>query len=90
MNADDRERVRKIVDQDGWNIIWIGAKMPCEFLDEEVELLYEDMDGQPCICYAIYTYDKKRILPSPIFSEKKSDGAKMVRCIAWRKSLKKA
>ena len=49
MNADDRERVRKIVDQDGWNIIWIGAKMPCEFLDEEVELLYEDMDGQPCI-----------------------------------------
>ena len=53
MNADDRERVRKIVDQDGWNIIWIGAKMPCEFLDEEVELLYEDMDGQPCICYAI-------------------------------------
>lgn len=32
MNADDIERVRKIVNQDGWNIIWIGAKMPCEFL----------------------------------------------------------
>ena len=28
MNADNRERVRKIVDQDGWNIIWIGAKIP--------------------------------------------------------------
>ena len=33
MNADDIERVRKIVDRDGWNIIWIGAKMPCEFFD---------------------------------------------------------
>ncbi len=41
MNADDIERVRKIVDRDGWNIIWIGAKMPCEFFDEEIELLYE-------------------------------------------------
>ena len=39
MNADNRERVRKIVDRDGWNIIWIGAKMPCEFFDEEIELL---------------------------------------------------
>ena len=89
MNADDRERVRKIVDQDGWNIIWIGAKMPCEFLDEEVELLYEDMDGQPCICYAIYTYDKSGFYHNPYF-QRKSDGAKMVRGIAWRKSLKKA
>ena len=89
MNADDRERVRKIVDQDGWNIIWIGAKMPCEFLDEEVELLYEDMDSQPCICYAIYTYDKSGFYHRPYF-QRKSDGAKMVQCIAWRKSLKKA
>ena len=89
MNADDRERVRKIVDQDGWNIIWIGAKMPCEFFDEEIELLYEDMDGQPCICYAIYTYDKSGFYHSPYF-QRKSDGAKMGRCIAWRKSLKEA
>ena len=89
MNADDRERVRKIVDQDGWNIIWIGAKMPCEFLDEEVELLYEDMNGQPCICYAIYTYDKSGFYHNPYF-QRKSDGAKMGRCIAWRKSLKEA
>ena len=37
MNADDIERGRKIVDRDGWNIIWIGAKMPCEFFDEEIE-----------------------------------------------------
>ena len=89
MNADDIERVRKIVNQDGWNIIWIGAKMPCEFFDEEVELLYEDMDGQPCICYAIYTYDKSGFYHNPYF-QRKSDGAKMVQCIAWRKSLKEA
>ena len=52
MNADDIERVRKIVDQDGWNIIWIGAKMPCEFLDEEVELLnfVFPADCASCIC----------------------------------------
>ena len=59
MNADDIERVRKIVNQDGLNIFWIGAKMPCEFFDEEVEFLYEDMNGQPCICYAIYTNQYK-------------------------------
>nr|DAJ38212.1 MAG TPA: hypothetical protein [Caudoviricetes sp.] len=89
MNADNIERVRKIVNQDGWNIIWIGAKMPCEFFDEEIELLYEDMDGQPCICYAIYTYDKSGFYHNPYF-QRKSDGAKMGRCIAWRKSLKEA
>ena len=44
---------------------------------------------RPCICYAIYTYDKSGFYHNPYF-QRKSDGAKMGRCIAWRKSLKEA
>ena len=82
MSPDNRKRVRKEVERNGWTIIWAGADMPCEFFDEPVMLLYEDMDGQPCVCEAIYTHDKNAFEHRPYF--KRTDGARMVQCIAWK------
>ena len=82
MNADNRKKVRRIVEEEGWTVIWVGADMPCEFLDEPVYLLYEDMDGYPCICEAIYTFDREPYYYRPYF--KRKDGARMVNCIAWK------
>lgn len=84
MGSDNRKKVRYEVERGNWTIIWVGADMPCAFLDEEVELLYEDMDGQPCICEAIYTCDPSPAPYAPYF-KRKSDGIKMSYCIAWRK-----
>lgn len=83
MTSENQKRVREEVENRGWTIIWVAADMPCAFLDEPVELLYEDMDGQPCICEAVYTYDKSEFRLNPYF--RRTDGAKMVNCIAWRK-----
>lgn len=83
MNIDNKKRVAKTVRDEGWTIIWVGAEMPCHFLDPCVLLMYEDMDGQPCICEAIYTYDKSEFTHRPYF-KRKSDGARMVNCIAWK------
>ena len=84
MTTDNKRRVREEVERNGWTIIWIGAEMPCKFLDEVVNLLYEDMDGQPCICQAAYTYDKKSFQHLPYF-KRVTDGSHMVNCIAWKK-----
>jgi hypothetical protein len=82
MTDENIKRVREEVKRGGWEIIWLGAEMPCPFLDEPVFLLYEDMDGNPCICAAIYTRDRNQVEFRPYF--KRDDGAKMVNCIAWK------
>lgn len=84
MNYDKRKVAREIVEKEGYTIIWVGAKMPCEFLDEKVELLFENMDGIICTCDAIYTYDKGSFRHTPYF-KRVPDGARMVNCIAWKK-----
>jgi hypothetical protein len=83
MSPDNIKQVRREVEENGWTIIWLGAEMPCAFLNDPVELLYEDMDGQPCVCEATYTYDKGCFEFRPYF--RRTDGAKMVKCIAWKK-----
>lgn len=82
MTTDNRKWLRHEVEHGGWIIIWAAANMPNEFLDEPVELIYKDMDGRPAICDAIYTYDRRSACHSPYFQ--RSDGARMVNCIAWR------
>lgn len=59
--------------------------MPCAFLDEPVELIFEDMDGYPCVCDAIYTYGDSigRVNAHPYF-QRSNDGTHMMNCIAWR------
>lgn len=84
MNYDKRKTARDIVEKGRYTIIWVGADMPCEFLDEKVELIYENMDGVICACDAIYTYDKNAFGHNPYF-KRCSDGAHMVKCIAWKK-----
>lgn len=87
MTSENIKRLREEVERRNWTIIWAGAEMPCEFLDEPVELIYEDNDGSPCICNAIYTYDKDdTFYRTPYF--KRDDGVRMSRCIAWRKRQK--
>jgi len=87
MTHENKKYVQREVAQGGWTIIWIGAEMPCEFLNEEVELMYVDMDGYPCRCKAVYTYDKNYYRHCPYF-KRAYTGAKMVNCIAWRRPLK--
>lgn len=83
MNDEYKKIVREKVDAENWNIIWIGGEMPCWLLDEPVELLYEDMDGYPCVCDAIYTSDRSN--PTMVVKYfKRYDGARMMNCIAWR------
>lgn len=84
MSIDEKKRVREEVERGGWTIIWVGAEMPCPFVDDEVDLMYEDMDGHAQICEAIYTRDLNTFTHHPYF-KRKSDGAHMVNCIAWRK-----
>lgn len=49
MTSDNIKRLRHEVEHGGWIVIWVGANMPSQFLDEPVELIYEDMDGYPCV-----------------------------------------
>lgn len=83
MSPDNIKRLRHEVENGGWIIIWAGANMPIAILNEPVELIYEDMDGVPCKCDAIYTYgENKNTFRIPFFE--RTDGAHMLNCIAWR------
>lgn len=81
MTDERKKKIRKIVERDGWTIIWACAPMPCAVLDEEVELMYEDMDGNACVCEARYTREHDWGAPRFI---RCSDGARMGNLIAWR------
>lgn len=58
--------------------------MPSQFLDEPVELIYEDMDGYPCVCDAIYTDNRENPMFNKPFFKREADGVRMMNCIAWR------
>lgn len=82
MSPDYIKALRQEVEHGGWTIIWAGANMPIACLNEPVELIYENMDGAPEICNAIYTYGNNTINRKPYF--RRNDGVGMVNCIAWR------
>ena len=84
MSPDNIKRLRHEVEHGGWVIIWAGANMPSQFLDEPVELIYEDMDGCPCVCDAIYTYNGENPAFNKPFFKREKDGVRMMNCIAWR------
>ena len=83
MKADNKRKGAKMVEDEGWTSIWVGEKMPNQFLDEKVMLLYEDMDGYPAVCEAIYTYDRGKFNHRP-YCRRVSDGARMGNVIAWK------
>lgn len=82
MTQENIKRLRHEVEHGGWIIIWAGANMPIASLNEPVELIYENMDGVPEKCNAIYTYGNNMINRKPYF--RRDDGVCMVNCIAWR------
>lgn len=85
MTYENKKRLREEVKNGGWIIIWAGANMPCAYLDEPVELIYENMDGVPEVCDAVYTYGDggSRMNAVPFF-KRVADGVHMANCIAWR------
>lgn len=83
MSPDNIKYLRHEVEHGGWIVIWAGANMPCGLLDEPVELIYENMDGVPMVCDAIYTYGENASFGKPYF-KRTADGMHMINCIAWR------
>ena len=58
MTEENKRRCREEIEKGGWHKLGIIEPDPSPLLwDKEVEIIYEDMDGQPCKCNAIYVYD---------------------------------
>ena len=55
MNSEYRKRCREYISKDGWKRYGIIDEPP-SILDvgTEFEIMYEDMDGEPCLCSAVW------------------------------------
>lgn len=55
MNDEYRRRCREFIAKDGWKRYGIIDEPP-SILDvgKEFEIMYEDMDGKPCLCSAVW------------------------------------
>lgn len=88
MTGDMKKRCREIVEKDGWNRIGIIEDDPDVLLWNKtgaIELLYENMDGKPCICIA--TYIKELGCDGWYRGESMPvTNARMCYLIAWRKA----
>ena len=57
MTEENKRKCRAEIDKGGWLTLGIIEPTPSPLLwDKEVEIMYEDMDGYPCTCNAIYKY----------------------------------
>lgn len=81
MTNENKKKCREYVKKNGMTLITRISDMPCYFLSPKVTLLYEDMDGNPCLCEAVYKKDNQW---KPAYFERVADGAVMVNCIAYR------
>lgn len=83
MTSENKKLCRDIIAKEGWNKLGIIEECPSPLLwNKEVELMYEDMDGQPCICNAIYEHDSWHNCFVAINGVAK--GNRMSNCIAYR------
>ena len=83
MNSENKRRCREEIEKRNWNKLGIVEEDPSPLLwNKEVELMYEDMDGQPCMCNAIYEHDSFRSCFRAIDGAAK--GNRMSGCIAYR------
>ena len=60
MTEQDKERCREEIVNRGWNRVGQIDPEPDILLwnkDEEVKIIYEDMDGRPCMCNAVVVHD---------------------------------
>ena len=59
MTAENKRRVKDEIAKDKkWVIVdgILGEEVCALYWDKEVEIIYQDMDGQPCKCNAIYHF----------------------------------
>ena len=57
MTEENKRKCRAEIEKGGWLKLGIIEPTPSPLLwDKEVEIMYEDMDGYPCTCNAIYKY----------------------------------
>ena len=60
MTEQDKERCREEIAKDGWHKVGQIEPEPDVLLwntDKEVRIIYEDMDGRPCMCNAVVKHD---------------------------------
>lgn len=57
MTEENKRKCKAEIEKGGWLKLGIIEPNPSPLLwDKEVEIMYEDMDGYPCTCNAIYKY----------------------------------
>ena len=54
--TDEKKKIcRRIIEEEGWHKLGIiEDEVDVLYWNKEIELLYEDMDGEPCRCIAVY------------------------------------
>lgn len=58
MVNEKKKRVRQIIKEEGWERYGLIDDDPSPLLwEKEVEIMYVDMDGEPCRCRAIYHFE---------------------------------
>lgn|GEM_PF-855855 len=84
MTEERKEQMRELIQKEGWNRYGQIDPSPTPLIwNKEVEILYEDMDGYPCRCRAVYEHhsfgkDYFRAMDGP------AKGNKMCMVFAWR------
>lgn len=83
MTEDMKKKCREKIEREGWHRLGILEPNPSfAFCNKEVELMYMNMDGAPCICTALYHSDAFgsyfRAMDGP------AKGNRMCNLIAWR------
>lgn len=84
MTEENKKRCREEIELRNWHKLGIIEENPSPLLwNKEVELMYEDMDGYPCVCNAIYVHDDfGRIYFRA--TNGVASGNRMSSCIAYR------
>ena len=57
MTEDNKARCREEIERRNWNRVGIIEPEPILFWDKEVSIIYENMDGQPCMCKALVKHE---------------------------------
>lgn len=58
MTSENKQKMREMIKKENWNRVGQIEEQPSVLLwNKEVEILYEDMDGHPCKCNAIYVHE---------------------------------
>ncbi|MCD8366124.1 MAG: hypothetical protein LUC83_10040 [Clostridiales bacterium] len=84
MDIKTRKFVQKMVEDEGWHKIGIIEDPPDVTLwNKEVELMYANMDGRPCVCNALYVVPVASY-PYYIATTGPAKGCYMDNLIAWR------